>query len=701
MAEGVLAGARRFGMRARRHLHGRFQRLRVRLEQHIGATDGSVTCGPPLPWPALAAPPGCAARMPWTWHEWRDPAYASLADAVHAHRLTLLSTVPVAVSFGDAERKSRIASLASELQPDVVARYEPIDWHRDFNSGHRWDPAELYLDVRVAPVPGADIKIPRELSRFQHVGALARGDLHDGGVELMLEMLDWIVANPYPRGVNWASTMDVALRAVNWIWGMRLFEPVLKSFPCALGVVAGSLEQHGTHILKNLEYYEECTTNHYLSNVAGLVYLGAALPDLPQSDGWLLFGLQELVSEMERQVYPDGMSWEASTHYHRLVAEMFASCAALAERLPAARRTRLASFDPHAWRTKPPLKSPQSSGLRLTAAGPVLPGAFYARLGAMGELTAALTKPNCKVPQVGDNDSGRAHKLLPGVADDVRDHRHLLALIGELLGRDDLRALAGPAAREGELIAGGLGALAPQSSASASPQGSALFACAGIAVLRTAQAYVAVTCGPNGQGGRGGHGHNDKLSFELNVHGRDIVVDAGCPVYTADPQARNRYRSTAAHSTIAVDGLEQDVWPAGMAGLFRLPERSAPRLELIAAHAAAGSHGGYGAPHRREFRLEPGRLQIDDTLDLSAERRIVFNLDPAVRCEQATAETNGVRFILAHEAGPSVVITISGANDPRVGDGCFSIGYGVPVPTRNLSARMVGPRARTEICWTD
>lgn len=682
-------------------LRVRAHALRNRLENR-GAFDppaALTNTTPVLPWSSLAAPPGYACALPG--HEGaRNAGDTALADDARTHRFAVLAPGPRLVQVEDPLRTETIAGLGRGLSAGAIADYRLIDWHADFHSGHRWAPTEFYLDVKVAPLPGVDIKTPRELSRFQHVGALACGPLAEGATEFMLQVLDWIAANPHRRGVNWACTMDVAIRAMNWIWGLRLFEPVISLHSGPLQHVTRSLHEHGSHIEHNLEYYVNCTGNHYLSNVVGLLYIGAACPGFAESDRWLLFALQELVSEMERQVYADGYAHEGSTHYHRLVAELFLSGAAVAERISPVRRARLEAVDRSAHRVRPRLRRPGDAGLHLGSRGSVLPGRFYARLARMAELTATLTKPNGLVPQFGDNDSGRAHKLAGSATADVRDHAHLVAVAGQLLGREDLLHAGVRARQEATLIAGGLeGVVEAPAPGHAFGRSRALFPDAGIAVLRSGPAWLAVTCGTNGQDRQGGHNHNDKLSFELNVHGLDFIVDGGCPVYTADLAARNRYRSTAAHSTIAVAGKEQDAWPDGMRGAFRLPERSRPALQVNQDGTINGEHHGFGRAHRRRFELKATRLEIFDDLDVDARRLMKFNLDPAVTVEGLVVDADSVTCILVHARGTRLSLVSRGVGNPSIGDGCFSIGYGVPIDTRSLSFELLGPTAHTVIGW--
>jgi hypothetical protein len=683
-------------------LRVRARSLRTRLEER-GAFDPPAPAGSTfqvLPWPDVATPPGHEPALPGTVGAWTCAENFTLADEARSHRFTVLAPGAALVEREDRSQEERLANLASGIPTTALAAYRLIDWHADVHSGYRWDPEVSFVDVVIAPAPGADIKTPRELSRFQHVGALAAAPLEQGGTEFLLQVLDWIAANPYRRSVNWASTMDVALRAMNWIWGLRLFERVLLNYPASLGAVTRSLHEHGVHIEHNLEYYASCTGNHYLANVAGLLYIGASCAAFPESDRWLLFGLQELVSEMDRTVYPDGYAHEGSTHYHRLVAELFLSCAALAERIPPPRRARLVAVNRRAHRVRPRLRRPSDAGLNLADRGSLLPAEFYARLARMAELTAALTKPNGLVPQFGDNDSGRAHKLLSSVGADVRDHTHVMAVAGQLMGRRDLLEAGMGARAEAMLVAGGLEGVIDTPAPWSAFDGSRMhFPDAGIAVARTGPAWLAVTCGPNGQMGQGGHNHNDKLSFELNVHGLDFIVDGGCPVYTANLAWRNRYRSTAAHSTIAVTGREQDQWPQGMRGAFRLPERSNPSLRISADGSIHGQHHGFGRAHQRSFELTAAQLEILDHLDHDAERFLRFNFDPAVSIELLDLDGDAVTCELVHERGVRLRLVSHGVANPTVGEGFFSIGYGVPIPTQSLALELVGSAVRTVIAW--
>ncbi len=72
-----------------------------------------------------------------------------------------------------------------------------------------------------------------------------------------------------------------------------------------------------------------------------------------------------------------------------------------------------------------------------------------------------------------------------------------------------------------------------------------------------------------------GHAHCDAMSFELFKAGKPIIVN--CGTYAYQCEERSFFRSTAAHNTVQVDGVEQsEYW-----GVFRMGKRSKTRVKAI------------------------------------------------------------------------------------------------------------------------
>ena len=138
-----------------------------------------------------------------------------------------------------------------------VALGTTIDWHRDFKSGHRWPPGLLTSDSRYAPRAGADRKVPWELSRAQHLPVLAQAWLLSGearfAAEAGAQVRSWLDANPPGLGVNWITTMEVAIRAVNWLWTAALLAGAPEIPVPVFTAWLAALLAHGRHIAANLE----------------------------------------------------------------------------------------------------------------------------------------------------------------------------------------------------------------------------------------------------------------------------------------------------------------------------------------------------------------------------------------------------------------------------------------------------------------
>ncbi len=541
-----------------------------------------------------------------------------------------------------------------------------IDWHCDFKSGYRWDSSRHYSGLRIDAQRGADVKVPWELSRGQHLPLLAQVELLTDnagyGREAVEQIEDWIRANPPEFGVNWTCAMEVSIRAVNWLWTAALLSASPHVSDEFFVHLLASLLAHGRYVRANLEVMPDGTrTNHYIADLVGLLYLGLCVPEFEESREWQELARAELEREMQHQVLGDGVSYESSIPYHRLSAEMFVSAAILG------RKHRIA-FMP----------------------------AFMARLERMIEFTAAYTKPNGLAPQIGDADDGRLHILSGYGSSDFRDHRHLLAAASVLFDRPEWRARAGDRWVEG-LWLGGLGACQAGVITVPPPRcESAEFDQAGIYILRSDDGMVVFSAGAVGTDGLGNHKHNDLLAVEVQLGDEDILVDPGSYLYTSDSVARDAFRSTRAHSTVMVDGVEQNTIPSGSP--FSLESDAAPTLVDWRVEpdetTVTCEHDGYTrlpSPviHRRRVTLgrRDNRLRLDDEFVAGAGADAVheimwsFIFAPGCRISSTaggwsivTAGGRDVRLTVPRDrAGAPLAIV------PVLEDGFVSPSYGVAV----------------------
>jgi len=416
--------------------------------------------------------------------------------------------------------------------------YEPIDWHIDFKSGYRWDKRLWYKKIQYGKDLGADIKVPWELSSFYHFVTLGQAYFLTGDEkytkEFIYQTIDWIENNPPQFGVNWICTMNAAIRVTNWVLGFSYFKEssfINKKFFLKF---IKNLYIHGKHIIGNLEY-GILTSNHYIADIVGLAYLGMMLKDFKGARNWLDFGVNEFINEMKKQVYPDGVDFEASTCYHRLVLELF--------------------FYPTLFIIK---NSSYFDENNFVEAGEKVFGKNYMdKLYKMFEFVLFSLKPNGKMPQLGDNDSGRLHIFRNR---EVLDTRYLLCMGAVFFKEPKFKVKEFGFCEEALWVFGkdGYDIWNNLESKSINGIGSRSFPNAGWYILRKDKNYMIVSFGTNGQNGNGGHAHNDKLSFELSVGGKDILVDPGTYIYTPIPYWRNKFRSTLFHNTVVVDGVEQN-----------------------------------------------------------------------------------------------------------------------------------------------
>jgi len=483
--------------------------------------------------------------------------------------------------------------------------------------------------------------------------------------------------------------MDIALRAVSLLVAYDLFVAHGAKFDAEFEhVLVRSIYEHGRNIVENLEWNDALRGNHFLCNVAGLLYIGAYLPSSEESDCWLAYGAHRLVREIQSQFHPDGTNFEGSTAYHRLSAEtvLYATALCLGLRDDSAERLNRSPYT--GLETVPGWDASCIADI-----GSEIPEEIVDCLYRMAGFTASIERPDGLVPQIGDNDNGRFLKLEPAVdtggeeireevREEVRDHRHLLAAFAGLLDRPDLIERTGGPTVETELVRSLAGAAAPlpnrRAIGESMPDFSG-FPDFGLYVWRTKSVYVALRCGAIGQNGFGGHAHNDQMSFEFAAHGLAFIVDPGTFVYTSLPDARNRFRSTAMHNTLCVEGGEQAGWREGIEGLFSLTGDPEARALSADRSRFVGEHRGFGVPHRRSVSWREDGFDAVDECDATGEKSLRFHLDPDVRIGTGL----GTKVIEIQRNGVTVELGNDSSNwQEEAGE--FSTAYGVRCESRVL-----------------
>lgn len=553
----------------------------------------------------------------------------------------------------------------------IQGPYEPIDWQLDFRSGHRWCEGQSSGALSLIGPPGADVKVPWELARMQHLPQMAiswaRGSAREQALvqDIRNEILDFIATNPPRFGVNWACPMDVAIRSVNWIVTMEILEAGGCSLDIAfVDVLTRSIHDHGAHIFANLEWWWGHRNNHYLADVAGLAFIGSWLRGSPAASRWLEFAVAALTAEVAHQFHEEGSHFEGSTAYHGLSAEIVIYATAVVAGAADAGRLSPAADLSTRRRARTSMGMARGAEVSWHVLGQdprPLPFSqeYVRRLSGMARFVRVVTKPDGSFVQIGDNDSGRFLNVQPsyrhrerdvparGSKEDRLTFAHVIGAARGLgwsdpsdgtietqprLESELIRCLAGgrhllppsvvppsePDARPSpRQTPAGVGAtsrawtydLGPGDTGQLTVERYPTF---GIFLLRGPRLFLALRAVDRTIARPGPHGHQDQLHVELAVGAEKILSDPGSYMYTALPTQRALYRSHASHF---VPWLEE--WHALERVGAVFSDVTLPDVDGVHAgrdrFEAMARHGGWSVT--RVITWAGGRVEIVDTTD--------------------------------------------------------------------------------------
>ncbi len=536
-------------------------------------------------------------------------------------------------------------------------------WHADPVHGRK-APADHWTAIRYLDPEYGDHKIIWEINRHQHWLSLARAYHLTGDsryYRAVVEQLEsWMRGNPPHRGINWASMLELGFRAISWTWALHFLAPAAAEDrddePWIVDLLIG-IDAQLQHIEDNLSRYFSPNT-HLLGEALALYVVSAALPELGASARRVTLGREVLLCELDRQVLADGGHAELSAHYHRYTTDFYLLA----------------------------LLSAQTNGDPAAAA---LEGGAR----KLAEYLRTLTDDHGRLPLIGDDDGGQLFPICGARPADCRD---TLASAATIL--DEPALLVSDVPEETFWLCGDRLPL-ENLRWRPTPWRSTALPQSGYYVSRTPDGdHLVFDAGRHGYL-NGGHAHADALSLVLTVGGHPLLVDGGTGTYTMDPSLRDRFRTTAMHNTVVVDGRSQSEPRGPFHWRTAVDARAPVWVSDTAFDYVEGNHDAY-APiaHSRSVLSVHGMgwIVIDHLLgDGNATADAFWHLHP-----DWIAQPDRRRVTLRHGSGAVLALASSLTVEilpPGSGDGLdtYSPVYGLMERGTCLRVRSAGPLPRT------
>lgn len=491
-----------------------------------------------------------------------------------------------------------------------------IDWNLDFISGYIWDNSELSKDLKYGNIHGVDVKVPWELGRMQFLPLLIYSASIENSknnwnerdkflIKFQSTILDFINSNPVGFGIQWKSPMDASIRLINILVALDLSKSFHDIFEDEFfEMLNKTISDHTKFILNNLEWNDGLRGNHYLFNLAALIFSACYTEQYETSSILLKSTIIEFYKEVDYQFNEDGSNFEASIPYHFFTSELLFHTLNLLE---------------------------NNNHLKLT-------DKLKSKISKIYIFCNEIILPNGNIEQIGDNDSGCFLKLLPleQICEEYLFKQHVLSLIKNQHASTDKYL-------SDEFYNSILTTRLPLKSVYHSSHSDGItlneFTDFGIYLYRSNELSLQIRCGSVGQMGKGGHAHNDQLSFTLFYKGYTFITDPGTFCYTSDRSLRNIFRSTEYHNTVCISGKEQnEIWSKTSDDMFWLIDQAKSRVIKINDHNFQGEHRGFGRVYNRTFVLSNEIIEVTESIELKDRKILHLHLHPDIKIESSENE---------------------------------------------------------------
>lgn len=509
-----------------------------------------------------------------------------------------------------------------------------IDFHKDIFSGKSFPLAfSKTIDIRSDRFGSA--KVVWEINRLQFLVPLlisykATGDKTrlDKFVAIMSA---WEEQNPYMKGINWYSNIEVNIRLINWYWCWTILEndPLWEKEEQYASFRANTwlplIYKHCYFSSKNPSYFSSAN-NHLIAEYAGL-FIASTLWRFKESSKWLKKSQSGLEREILLQHSENGVNKEEAAPYIQFITDFFLLA----------------------------LIAGQHHGTGFSKQ-------YQDRLTAICSYIHNFLDTRNNIPGYGDDDSGRV--ILPDGDINTNNFVSILNTGAVLFDKPEWKR-PGTWNLKAQLLTSHIDGREQweKYEPRVSEAGSVFYKEEGHFILRKKtgdqETYCHFDAAPLGYLSIAAHGHADALSIILHVNGYPFLTDPGTYAYHTHSNWRKYFTSTLAHNTIAIDQTDQATLagPTLWLNHFKCNVLAATsNLEKDSITATQDGYSAKGITHTRtiDFDKIKNRIELTDRIDAVNPGYLVsmpLHLHPEVSAEPVSANT----WLLKHSKTTATV----------------------------------------------
>lgn len=461
-----------------------------------------------------------------------------------------------------------------------------IQWHKGIKG--LWEKSINSYDIEFKDSDSiGDIRYTWELNRHQFLPYLAACYLKTNDYKyiklLEYHFDDWIDNNKFLKGVNWSSSMEIAIRAYQWLTVLHLIRDVenedLKD------KISKSVIISINYVMNNLSLYSSAN-NHLILEVAISSIVGYCFQGV-YNQNWLNKGYNVLEKELKNQFYEDGVNKEQALHYQAFVTDMMLQYNTIMKKI---------GYEPL-----------EENLIKKSV-----------------EFIHILNAKECYV-DFGDSDDA---KILTLNTFKYNYYDYILNFASLYYGIEfncsdnkysEITLFCNENAKLREY----------------DYKNSYIYTKGGYSIIKNKENILFFDYALLGFGDLAAHGHADALMFMYYYKGKEFFIDSGTYIYNIKKEKRDYYRSTKAHSTLCYQGINQ----SEIKGPFLWGKKASSKLikseENNERYIIEAENDGY-RPNIHKRRIEYDKnsdfIKIYDFFDKKAE--INFILDNKVSIER-------------------------------------------------------------------